>query len=214
MSAPAHAQINVEKEITRIQFPATDLGPAVDTTDVAGFLNSSKEVPPGTVITFDMTLTVTANTDQDLTEVVVTDRFGGDVSVECVGCVLETKGKTEKQFLTWTVDSLDSGESASLPLKVTSDMNPGSNQNYSECGPHELNSGPTAKGRVARTLPSRSHASPTRQVSHDGASITITVACTECSDGIDNDMDTFIDQDDIDCSSALDDTESCLACGS
>ena len=108
---------------------------------------------------FSLTITVeNQDTDDTISGVVVKDRFGGDlmlVSYEepAVGTVkTNTKGNTEKVFLTWDGFDLGPGETATLNLVVATDVNPGQGKKavpqneYTEAGPHELNSGVNVKG--------------------------------------------------------------------
>ncbi|MHA1938458.1 MAG: hypothetical protein ACW97O_09650 [Candidatus Thorarchaeota archaeon] len=55
-------------------------------------------------------------------------------------------GKTLKPHLWWTVGDLAPGDSATLYLKVSTDINPGGKQEYTSLGEHCQNSGATAKG--------------------------------------------------------------------
>ena len=215
MSAPAYAGIVVSKAVTGIDanddpdFEITDGG------EIAAFL---ADVPNTTVIAFEMMITVGATNGQNLTDVVVTDRFGGELFVECVDhvgdCTLTTKGASNKVFLTWEVGPLADGESETLTLIATTDMNPGGQQEYTSCGDHDLNSGPTAKAKVDRSLPPNSRAPNKRQVSDDGNSVTLTVSGTaatvfpQCSNCLDDDGDGMIDLLDDACSDPLDDDES------
>ena len=101
---------------------------------------------------FTLLITVTNNdADNPITDVVVKDRLGGDLELSSfdasIGTVdISIKGKTEKVFLTWDVGDLVVGASATLDLVVSTDINPGGQQEYTEAGIHYLNSGANAKG--------------------------------------------------------------------
>jgi hypothetical protein len=99
----------------------------------------------------------------DMYDVVITDRFGGDIEVDEVlyydgsePDLTKKKGKTQKQFMTWDVGDLLITESAELILDISTDMNtgngngnnpnfPAGHQEYTEEGWHDLNSGATLK---------------------------------------------------------------------
>lgn len=101
---------------------------------------------------FQLKITVTNNDAvNSITGVVVKDRLGGDLELSdyeaSIGSVdTYTKGKTAKVFLTWAVGNLAAGASATLDLVVSTDINPGDQQEYTEAGIHYLNSGANAKG--------------------------------------------------------------------
>jgi uncharacterized repeat protein (TIGR01451 family) len=93
-------------------------------------------------------------------EVVITDRFGGEIEIDDADPEIEgvnevsithgtwsyyTKGKSEKVFLTWDIGDLDPGETALLIVLVSTDLNPAGKQEYTSPGFYELNSGATLK---------------------------------------------------------------------
>jgi hypothetical protein len=88
-----------------------------------------------------------------MTDAVIKDRFGAEIEVDSYvasqGSVdIKTKGNSDKVFLTWDVGDLGVGESATLTLTVSTDLNPAGHQEYSEAGEdYELNSGATLKFR-------------------------------------------------------------------
>jgi len=96
---------------------------------------------------------VTNTFSYTMTDVVITDRFGAEIEIDdpfpysiTDGTVsYETKGKSKKVFLTWEIGDLLPGETARLTLLVSTDINPGGHQEYSEPGIYELNSGATLK---------------------------------------------------------------------
>jgi hypothetical protein len=108
---------------------------------------------------FVLVITV-VNNDASATmeDVVVKDRLGGDLELddwdETAGALTHsTKGNSDKVFITWDVGDLAPGASETLTLYVSTDINPGTGngkksgqQEYTETGEHELNSGANAKG--------------------------------------------------------------------
>lgn len=94
------------------------------------------------------------STDQPVTDVVVSDAFGGELEILSttanVGDVTTSVvGKSEKPFLewevTWGLGQLLPEEQAELIVVAATDVNPGGHQEYTEAGPHSLNSGATLK---------------------------------------------------------------------
>jgi uncharacterized repeat protein (TIGR01451 family) len=105
----------------------------------------------GELVTFTMTINVTNVSGSEMTDVVVTDGIGGDltlVSVEGVSVgpgpgtkkkkdnevtlaapaddvTVSWSGKTQKAHLTWSVGTLGIGASDSLTIVVATDINPG-----------------------------------------------------------------------------------------
>jgi len=93
------------------------------------------------------------STDQTLTDVVVSDAFGAELeivdTVPSLGTAsISTIGGSDKPFLTWDIGTLDPGEEATLTVVAATDINPGGQQEYSEAGAYELNSGATLKALV------------------------------------------------------------------
>jgi len=127
----------------------------VDYSDADG----DGDIEVGEYTEFWLSITVeNKDTEDTISSVVVKDRFGGDlmlVSYEepAVGTVeTNTKGKTNKVSLTWDGFDLGPGETATLDLLVATDVNPGQDKKtvpqneYTEAGTHELNSGANVKG--------------------------------------------------------------------
>ena len=90
------------------------------------------------------------STDQTLTDAVVSDAFGAELeivdTVPSVGTAsISTIGESAKPFLTWDIGSLGPGGEATLTVVAATDVNPGGHQEYTEAGPHSLNSGATLK---------------------------------------------------------------------
>jgi len=212
----AVAGISVSKAITGIDADNNGSFEITDSGAIAAFL---ADVPNTTAIGFRVEFTVSSTGGQDLTDVVVADRFGAELDVSCLsatsggGCTdadLVTKGGSDKEFLTWTVGALPPAASETLVLRAETDQDPGGFQEYTECGEHEFNSGPTAKGKVDKVT---GKGVKKRQVSDDGNQILLTVsglnatAFPECSNCIDDDDDTFVDLLDPGCTDANDDSE-------
>jgi len=90
--------------------------------------------------------------DSDWTDAKLKDNFGGQLDVEIVarnGCgdepELKLRGKTEKAALTWNIGDSASGPMHTIVLDATTDITPGGDQSYTECGWHEFNSGAVLK---------------------------------------------------------------------
>ncbi|MHC4703514.1 MAG: hypothetical protein ACYTFQ_23350 [Planctomycetota bacterium] len=150
--------IQVEKVLTLIEYDDTVIGDDEDVPELP-------EVPVETPIQFTMVITVTNNSPSTIEGVVVKDRLGGDL--EFVSSVpaptsYETKGNSDKVFLSWDIGDLDTGESVEITLTVATDVNPGQGKKdepvneYTEAGVHELNSGANAKGMIGETKVSHS----------------------------------------------------------
>ncbi len=108
----------------------------------------------GEETSFVLEITVTNNdADNPISDVVVKDRLGGDLEVDDPGAFIVSgppgknqKKKTNKVFLNWEVGALGPGESRTTTIVVSTDINPGGHQEYTEAGIHCLNSGVNAKG--------------------------------------------------------------------
>jgi fimbrial isopeptide formation D2 family protein len=127
----------------------TDVGdlPAVITKIVKSY---AQEVELYEDVDFDMTIEVTNPYGWTITEVVISDRFGGDLELLTVDgedvslyepsskkkqeneydvpgtdVTLSWSGNTEKVHMTWDVGSLAIDETATLELVISTDINPG-----------------------------------------------------------------------------------------
>lgn len=219
----ALADITIDKEIVEITVFGED--PITDSQEIEDFLN---EVPNTTVITFTVEITVGATNEQDLTDIVVTDRFGSELDATCVSVTgdggsdcddvtISTTPGNDK--LRWLVGNLDDGESATLTVDAVTNEDPDGNQRYTSCGLHEFNSGATAKGRLDRGTNPAGKSLGKKQVSADfDPGIMLVVSgfiedgkgqdFPECSNCFDDDDDGDTDfPDDQACTDALDDDE-------
>ncbi|UCE28645.1 MAG: hypothetical protein JSV85_05040, partial [Candidatus Bathyarchaeota archaeon] len=96
---------------------------------------------------------ITVSAPVTIENVVVTDRFGAEIEiVDPFPFVIthgnvsyETKGKSEKVFLTWNIGMLAEGETAILIFEISTDLNPAGKQEYTSPGCYELNSGAVLK---------------------------------------------------------------------
>lgn len=102
-----------------------------------------------------------------ISNVIVYDRFGAEIEIDepfptsvSQGTVSYiTKGKSEKVFLTWKIGTLSPGDTATLEMQISTDLNPAGKQEYTSPGCYELNSGAVLKFRFegkrysAYTLP-------------------------------------------------------------
>lgn len=103
---------------------------------------------------FVLEITVTNNdADNSIGNVMVKDRLGGDLGVDDPGAFTisdppgkNQKNKTNKMLLYWEIGTLGPGESQSTTIIVSTDINPGNHQEYTEAGIHYLNSGVNVKG--------------------------------------------------------------------
>jgi outer membrane protein assembly factor BamB len=117
-------------------------------TDGDGLIEVGEET------SFTLVITVTNNDlNNPITDLVVKDRLGGDLEVDDPGMFTisgppgkNQKNRTNKVFLTWEIDNLAPGESISTTIIVSTDINPGDHQEYTEAGIHYLNSGTNVKG--------------------------------------------------------------------
>jgi hypothetical protein len=121
--------------------------------------NSYIVIPTKTDIHWTLVIEVTNSFGYTMEDVVITDRFGGDIEVHTPALEishgnieLKEKGKTKKQFLTWEIADLLEGETATLKLEISPDINTGTGNNkksghqeYTSPGWHDLNSGATLK---------------------------------------------------------------------
>ena len=94
---------------------------------------------------------VTNYNNYPITNVKVSDRFGGEFGVEILipgpqGEVeLTYSGKTEKVSLFWNIGTLFEGQTATLTLNVFTDTNPGGQPEFTSPGEHLMNSGAVVK---------------------------------------------------------------------
>jgi hypothetical protein len=126
---------------------AKDLLQIIDGGDGDGIIEVNEP------ITFMVVITATNTLDSLMTDAIVWDRFGGELSVALVsvsrGTVdIITSGETEKVHLKWTVGDLAVGSAETLVLQVSTDLNPVGHQEYTEPGIYELNSGCVLKAYV------------------------------------------------------------------
>ena len=210
MSAPAYSQLIVSRAITEINSEKIRI---VEAGEIAKFL---ADVPNSTIVSFTMQVNVKAD-GEDLMDLVVSDRFGGELAVQCVSfvgtCDITTKGRAKKAFLNWKVGDLADGTSETLTVVATTKVSPDGEQAYAECGVHDLNSGVVAKASVNKITSARSRGPKTKQLSFNTESITLRISGTtpiafpECSNCVDDDTDGLFDLDDPDCSDPLDNDE-------
>jgi len=143
----------------------------------------------GEIITYTFHFTVSNNSGEDWTNVVVKDNFAADLDVTDPldpDVTLTLKGNSAKESLSWNVGSLVDGASAELVLTAVTDLNPAGHQEYTECSYHDINSGATLKYKDENN----------KQQSASTESITVSVL-TEDALG-DCDGDGFSDQDELD----------------
>lgn len=100
--------------------------------------------------TFIMEITVTNLTGEALEDIEVHDRLGAELLLDSAiatdGDVdTWTKGKSEKWFIDWTIDSMPDEDVYTLTMIATTDINPGGghkiHQEYTSPGTYDLNSG-------------------------------------------------------------------------
>jgi len=111
---------------------------------------------------FVMTVTLTNISGEDITDIRMHDRLGGDLEWHVIGWNIPsgidvyTKGKTEKVFINWYDGfTLADGSSVSADITVSPDVNTGTgngkkagHQEYTSTGIHELNSGTWFEGYI------------------------------------------------------------------
>ena len=110
------------------------------------------EIGEETVFVLEITV-INNDYSSPISNVTVKDRLGGDLEVDDPGAFIVSsppgknqKNQTDKVFLTWEVGTLGPGESQTTTIIVSTDINPGGYQEYTEAGIHCLNSGVNAKG--------------------------------------------------------------------
>jgi hypothetical protein len=89
----------------------------------------------------------------EISDVEVTDRLGAELeidepfpeSITHGTASYETKGNSEKVFLTWDIGTLGPEETARLIIVVSTDINPAGKQEYTLPGIYDLNSGAALK---------------------------------------------------------------------
>ncbi len=134
--------------------PATISKELIEVNDADG----DGKIEVGERVEFTLRIAVgNLSTDGTVTDVVVSDAFGGELEIlsttATVGDVTTSVvGKSEKPFLewevTWGLGQLLPGDQAELIVVAATDVNPGGHQEYTEAGPHSLNSGATLTGLV------------------------------------------------------------------
>lgn len=109
-------------------------------------------VPSGTYEQWGVLITVQNGNNLPITNVRVSDRFGGEFGVTDPPMAISQgtvqysySGATNKVSIFWDVGTIAAHSSVSLWLKVYTDVNPGGQQEFTSCGPHTMNSGAVAK---------------------------------------------------------------------
>jgi len=143
-----------------------------------GFTDAGEDgtIDKGEFVRFQMAVMVVNPSPFTWDETTMSDRFGAELDVlECFSTTpdtapttvtLTTKGKSEKEFLTWDIGTLGSGQSVFMICDIVTDTNPAGQQSYSECGEHEFNGGAVLKFLVND-----------KQRSFETESLTVDVAC-------------------------------------
>ncbi|MFC2031678.1 hypothetical protein ACFLWA_13240 [Chloroflexota bacterium] len=141
--------------MTLVEVWADDLGEECSAGDeickVVTFVDEDGDgtIEEGEKVTFDQWITVDNHSGEDWTDVKVKDNFGAELAVTfsapSAGTVeSHTKGNSQKvKMKWWEISDLGDGTGASLQITAETDLNPGGNQSYTECGVHEYNSGAT-----------------------------------------------------------------------
>ncbi|MHC4352643.1 MAG: hypothetical protein ACYS0H_07990 [Planctomycetota bacterium] len=107
-------------------------------------------LPMGEEIGWVMEIRVVNTFPFIMQDVVVKDNLAAELEVDGYSAEtgeveLETKGKSKKVKLTWTVGTLFPGSRSSLRVYVSTDLNPAGKQEYTSPGCYELNSGSVVK---------------------------------------------------------------------
>lgn len=149
-------------------------------------------------IVFEQEIAVANPTADDWNDATVEDRFGAEIeilnsSASTGELDLQTRGASEKVFLTWEIGDLASGQAEQANLNTSTDLDPDGVQTYTECGVHEYNSGAVLKADVPRP---EHPGNKEEQVSFETGSITVRVF-TEDQAG-DCDGDGLTDAQDLD----------------
>lgn len=141
--------------MTLVEVLADDLGEECSLGDeickVVTFVDADGDgvIEEGEKVSFDQSIVVNNNSGEDWTDVKVKDNFGAELTVTFstpISGTVEshTTGKSDKvKMKWWDIGDLGDGTGASLQIAAETDLNPGGNQSYTECGVHEYNSGAT-----------------------------------------------------------------------
>lgn len=137
--------------------------------DPAGAVLDPDNLPIHTDIVFTLIITATNYADEPITGVVVKDHFGADLEIDEIvsysqgnaPAITTSKAKkSAQQRIEWLAGNLAAGASATLTVKVSTDINPGNNstknpkpgkQEYTSPGRHTLNSGASATGMLGKS---------------------------------------------------------------
>ncbi len=132
------------------------LCPVTITKELVSFADADGDsiIEVGEETSFILEISVTNNdVNNPINDVVVKDRLGGDLEVDDPGAFVVSgppgknqKNRTGKMFMSWDVGDLGPGESQTTTIIVSTDINPGGHQEYTEAGMHCLNSGANVKG--------------------------------------------------------------------
>jgi uncharacterized repeat protein (TIGR01451 family) len=130
-----------------------------------GDLLDADALPMFTDIQFNLIITVTNNGDDPITGIVLKDNLGADLEIhggtfsqgDLPQVTTSKAKKSPQQRIEWSLGDLAAGETATLTLVVSTDINPGNSssknpkpgkQEYTSPGEHTLNSGASAKGML------------------------------------------------------------------
>lgn len=148
------AGISVKAKIEILEFSFTKTAEAV-TPNIEKLPDGTFMVPNHQYAEWRIKIEVTS--DSPIDSVVIEDNFGGEFGVESPPIYISAgtaeityQGMTQKAFLTWTLGNNFSG-TATLILKVYTDINPGGQQEFTSAKRHTLNSGAVLKYRVGNT---------------------------------------------------------------
>lgn len=146
--------ISVKAKIEIPEFSFTKTAEAV-TPNIETLPDGTFRVPNHQYAEWRITIQITS--DSPIDNVVVTDNFGGEFGVASPPIYTSTgiaeityQGATQKAFLTWTLGNNFSG-TATLILKVYTDINPGGQQEFTSAKKHLLNSGAVLNYSVGNT---------------------------------------------------------------
>lgn len=111
-----------------------------------------------TLVEWKVTIKVVNESNETFSNVVVTDNFAGDLGVATISkdppsstLNYTYSGATQKVHLEWIIGSLSPHTTATLVMRVYTDVNPGGQQEYTSPCWHYLNSGAVLKFKAGGT---------------------------------------------------------------
>lgn len=120
----------------------------------SGWVNSAGETGLELNTIYEWWIRIQVCASVGIEDVTLADRFGAEFGVCIVDFEggnsgeepeIQTKGNSEKVFLTWNIGDIEEGECATVWLHVWTDHNPAGHQEFTSYGDYYINSGAVAK---------------------------------------------------------------------